>query len=78
MWSDRDFAQSAGDAKSQTVLGIQELRIEATVKGGAEPGKHLGLVAEAGALQESLAGALPASSRAQASVAEAGAEGAGS
>jgi hypothetical protein len=70
-------APSANVAESQAALGIRGLGTEATVNGGAEPCEHLGLVVEAGAPHESLAGALPASSRAEASVAGAGAEDAG-
>ncbi len=77
MRSYRGFARSAGDAESQTALGIQELRTEATVKGAEEPGEHLGLIAESGAPHESLAGAPPDSSHAEAGLSAGGDKGAG-
>jgi hypothetical protein len=75
--SDGGGAPSVGDAESQAALGIQGLGTKATVQGSAEPGEHLGLVAEAGAPHKSLAGALPASSRAEAGISAGGAKGAG-
>jgi hypothetical protein len=46
--SDGGFAPSAGDAESQAALGIQQLGIEATVKGGADRGVRFSLVGEKG------------------------------
>ncbi len=77
MRSDGCFATSAWNAESQAALGIQRLGIEATVKDGADRGDHLGWVADAGAPHESLAGALPASSHAEAGLSAGGTEGAG-
>jgi hypothetical protein len=37
--------QVSGDAESQAALGIEGPGTEATVKGGAEPLEHLGLIA---------------------------------